>query len=683
VNRNLITRMGIASGLVACLVAVTFGFVLRAVEDMREASSRQQASAERLVRLARADARPDVLAREALVGEAAEQRAEDAELRAKTLGVVGIGGSSVLLLLLTWYLAQAIVVPVRRTASAAKRLAAGDLTARVVEEGDAEPVELARSFNRMAASLQAQQGELAGQNRELGSQRLELEHALGQLEAEKRRVERFYRVGERLSSALEIDALAHVALQELGDAAGADVGVLYAVTPDDPRTLSRAATRGLHDADLPGALHPGDGLAGRALAERRTITGARTGQPLRLPAFGREVGVRHEAHVPLRLGDRVLGVVSLARLDDRPFEDSRLYLVERLADQAAVALSNVVSFRRALRQARINRAVLDATPDPVGLFDVEGRLVVQNEPMAVVTSEIGDERDVDLPGEDPDREARDEVTVGARTYSRYAAPVRDATGARMGRVVVLNDVSAERESERMKDEFFALVSHELRTPLTSIIGYLELVLGDEEDLSEDARRFLEVVQRNGKRLLRLVGDMLFVAQVEAGRLSLERSTIDLWAIASEAVEAARPQADRGRVQLGLQADRVPPMLGDRDRFGQMLDNLISNALKFTPDGGHVEVRLLDAGDRAVLEISDDGIGIAPADQAQLFERFYRSQVASERQIQGAGLGLTIVRTIVEAHGGTITLSSREGVGTTFRVELPYQQPALVHEEALA
>jgi signal transduction histidine kinase len=230
-----------------------------------------------------------------------------------------------------------------------------------------------------------------------------------------------------------------------------------------------------------------------------------------------------------------------------------------------------------------------------------------------------------------------------------------------------------QEGERLKDEFFALVSHELRTPLTSIIGYLELVLDDEETLSDDARRFLEVVERNAKRLLRLVGDMLFVAQVEAGRLSLESAQVDLGVVAAEAVEAARPAAERSGVTLTLTATPVRSLAGDRDRFGQMLDNLISNALKFTPDGGSVHVHLDDTGDSAVVAVSDTGMGIPDEEQKRLFERFFRASTATSRAVPGAGLGLTIVKTIVEAHGGTVGLTSTEGEGTTVRIELPYQR----------
>ena len=228
-----------------------------------------------------------------------------------------------------------------------------------------------------------------------------------------------------------------------------------------------------------------------------------------------------------------------------------------------------------------------------------------------------------------------------------------------------------RALDALKDEFVASVSHELRTPLTSIKGYLELVLdGEAGDLNEEQREYLGTVNRNSERLLRLVGDLLLVAQADAGRLELILGDIDLGTVAQESVESARPSAAAKRIQLELSADALPPLQGDRARLAQLLDNLVSNALKFTPEGGHVTVSLAQGDGRAVLEVRDTGIGIPAAEQEQLFERFFRARGATDRAIQGTGLGLSIARMIAESHGGQISFESVEGVGTTFRVELP-------------
>jgi signal transduction histidine kinase len=230
------------------------------------------------------------------------------------------------------------------------------------------------------------------------------------------------------------------------------------------------------------------------------------------------------------------------------------------------------------------------------------------------------------------------------------------------------------ELDRMKDDFVASVSHELRTPLTSIRGYLELVLdGEAGDLRDEQREFLAIVDRNADRLLHVVGDLLFVAQVGAGRIALEASPTDVEEVVREAAEAARPAAAAKGIKLELDVDGIGELTADRARLAQVLDNLISNAVKFTPSGGCVAVRSSRDGDVAIVEVSDTGMGISEEDQGKLFQRFFRADSATDQAIQGTGLGLAIVKAIVEAHDGAISVVSASGKGTTFRVELPIER----------
>ena len=225
------------------------------------------------------------------------------------------------------------------------------------------------------------------------------------------------------------------------------------------------------------------------------------------------------------------------------------------------------------------------------------------------------------------------------------------------------------ELDRLKDEFVALVSHELRTPLTSIIGYIDL-LRDERAAEMNAGHFAEVIQRNAERLLRLVGDLLFLSQMQSGKLALEVRDTDLAVIAADAVEEVRPEAERKHIDLTLSVTPVPHLAVDPTRMAQLLGNLISNALKFSPDDGKVEVSLAAEGNEAVLSVADTGIGIPAADRERVFERFFRTEAATQRVIPGSGLGLTISKAIVEAHQGTIAVRSDEGHGSTFTVRLP-------------
>jgi signal transduction histidine kinase len=228
-----------------------------------------------------------------------------------------------------------------------------------------------------------------------------------------------------------------------------------------------------------------------------------------------------------------------------------------------------------------------------------------------------------------------------------------------------------REMDRMKDMFVSSVSHELRTPLTSIVGYIELLLDEDEfdNLEDEQREFLEIIDRNCHRLTRLVDDILFMARVDAGRLSLELEAVDMAKLASAAVESAGPFAARKNQTLVLEAEPdLPALQADPTRMSQLVDNLISNGIKYTIEGGTVTVVVSRSGDNVHIEVRDTGVGIPPDELERLFVRFFRASTSGVAQ--GTGLGLSIVKSIVEAHRGTIDVHSKLGVGTTFLVDLP-------------
>ena len=227
------------------------------------------------------------------------------------------------------------------------------------------------------------------------------------------------------------------------------------------------------------------------------------------------------------------------------------------------------------------------------------------------------------------------------------------------------------EADRVKDEFVALISHDLRTPLTSVMGYVELALDDELEppLDTERRSYLEVVSRSSHRLLRLVDDLLFVARLQAGRLDLTPSVQDLRNLARQAAEEARRRADAKGIDLVFESSGPVPVDVDKGRIFQLLDNLVSNAIKFTPQGGRVEVAVASNGE-AVLEVRDTGVGFTEAEAARVFDRFFRTDAAVEGQVPGTGLGLFIAQAITEAHGGRISALPREGGGAVFRIVLP-------------
>jgi signal transduction histidine kinase len=261
-------------------------------------------------------------------------------------------------------------------------------------------------------------------------------------------------------------------------------------------------------------------------------------------------------------------------------------------------------------------------------------------------------------------------------------PRLDRSGEIVGYLFVAYDQTKAREVARLKDEFVGLISHELRTPLSSILGYLELLRDDEDaPLSESQLRYLGVAERNAHRLLRLVGDLLFTAQVESGKFNLDQKEQDLVPIILASVESARPVATAAGITLHTELVEGLIVNGDSVRIGQACDNLISNAIKFTPSGGSVTLGLSEAGPNVVITVKDTGMGIAASELDKLFSRFFRASTATRNAVPGVGLGLVITRAIIRAHGGDMGVTSEEGHFTCFSITLPLANHANVLEGA--
>jgi signal transduction histidine kinase len=227
------------------------------------------------------------------------------------------------------------------------------------------------------------------------------------------------------------------------------------------------------------------------------------------------------------------------------------------------------------------------------------------------------------------------------------------------------------ELDRLKDEFVATASHELRTPLTSLSGYLEMSLDPAEGtLSPTREAHLKIVQRNADRLSSLVDQLLFLARADSHPLALDREPVDLGGILDEAAESARPAAGAKNITLVIEEGLPLRTLADRPQLLRVVDNLVTNAIKFTPDGGSVRLTARLEGESAVLEVMDTGVGIPRAEQPDLFNRFFRGTSATEKAVPGSGLGLAISQVIAEAHGSSLEVESAPGAGSAFRLALP-------------
>ena len=226
---------------------------------------------------------------------------------------------------------------------------------------------------------------------------------------------------------------------------------------------------------------------------------------------------------------------------------------------------------------------------------------------------------------------------------------------------------------RTKDDFLALVGHELRTPLTSITTYAQLLTDNPECWDTDGPQLLGVIRRNTQSLTAIINDLLDLAGLESGHITIRPADTDLAELVREGIDAVRVAAGRRSITIVADLPAAVPLHGDPQRLRQMLDNVLSNAVKYSHQGGRVTVTLAEQGGVATLSVADTGIGIPPAERDRLFQRFFRSSTARERNVPGTGLGLVVTRAIVERHGGRISAAHNEP-GTTMVIRLPTVAP---------
>jgi signal transduction histidine kinase/CHASE3 domain sensor protein len=649
----------------------------------------------------------------ALSGSRDSAAAADAH-RAILIAAIGLAGCILLLTLAAAYIARAVVRPLGRLALATDRIRQGDLHVAVPVGRDDEVGQLGEAFNAMARALEESRGELESQNAELEmqaieleerqtdlteaaqevrAQRDELERTASQLAEEKRRAELYGDFADGLAAEADGDALARLALATLVDVAGADVGVLYAAGWRDEERWTLAAVHGLDAGQIADQMTAGgEGLSARAVVRDEVVHVQQDEAGLRVRTLAGDAPVRWELHVALRKGERAIGVAVLGAVTGRAFVDSEAPTLRRLAAQAAVALAEASSSAQRRWLGQVNRVVLDSVREGIALVGLDHELLLSNTAMEGLASRlampipaaIGTRgADLDTARTDPeayfaqwedilsdaDEPSSDELAISdpPLVLERYTAPVDDLDGGRIGRLVVLRDVTREREGERLKSDLMATVSHELRTPLASVLGYAELLR--TRNLDPATRdEILGTVHREAKRLSALIDDFLDLQTIEQDRLVLAREPFTVQQLLLEQVRIFAGQSEAHRVELvPARGDVVAH--GDRARIAQVVANLLSNAIKYSPAGGDVRVEAQPAGDEVLVSVTDQGVGIPAAEQPHVFEKFFRVQRADLR-IGGTGLGLALAHEIVVAHGGRMGFESVEHQGSRFWFALP-------------
>ena len=536
-----------------------------------------------------------------------------------------------------------------------------------------------------------------------------LEEERDRLEATVRALRTALRVVENVSSAFQRERILAAVTEALTRNFGAAAARVWLVGPGDLCKTCDLADRChnrkscLHLVEH-GGLGPldrvlrrvpiGEFSVGRVAAQGGMITCDRLDQEPGLADadWARIERLKSFAGYPLIHEGRLLGVVAMwsrDRLRDEVLEALRI-----LARHAATAIAGAqlihdvrAESEKSQAATRQIEALVQASRSGVLLVDGRARVAFVNSafrrlfalddheltgwPVAAVEAAArrvlgtqslqGDDRELEvhLPGEPKPRVLRS-----------YSARVAGASGEPIGWMGVYDDVTRDREVDRMKTEFISTVSHELRTPLTSIKASMALLLGENPGLDEESTGLLEVSKRNADRLVRLVNDILDVSKIEAGRLQLDPKDHEVGALCAEAVASLSGFAQNVGVAVRTEiADGLPRVRADSDRVVQVLTNLLSNALKFSPCGATVDLRAGRRGAAVFFEVRDSGPGIPLEFRDKLFTRFAQADRARREQ-EGTGLGLAISRALVLAHGGEIWVESEPGKGAAFFFTLP-------------
>jgi signal transduction histidine kinase len=439
---------------------------------------------------------------------------------------------------------------------------------------------------------------------------------------------------------------------------------------------------------------------------------------------------RSELAVPLKIGQRVIGVLDVQNDELNAFDpEDDVAILQALGDQVAIAIENARLFEEleeheatlkervrerteelaaALRHQKIEadrtRAIVEGIADGVMVFDASHKVIMINPtaesildlPVPIALRQ--DMRDLIKEADEAfDREAaltvltvlsalvssrerleagepltQTRFQIGERTITASFTPLALTDEGPFNVVAVFRDITKEAEIDRMKSEFLSMAAHELRTPMTSIKGYSDMLLmGLAGEYDERQKQFLDIIKGNVDRVLEMVNEFSEISHLESGALQLDAKPLHMDDLVSEVVVSLRPQIEAKEINLNVE---VPPdspeVWGDRTRVIQILTNLVTNAYKYTPDGGRIAITAQWVDDSMQVDVADTGIGIAPQDQEKLFTRFFRADHPGVRRVAGTGLGLSITKSIVEVHGGRIWVRSQLGEGSTFSFTLP-------------
>jgi PAS domain S-box-containing protein len=509
-----------------------------------------------------------------------------------------------------------------------------------------------------------------------------------------RQREYLLQISRAMTSRLDLPSLLSLILSSAAEMVRAEAGVI-ALHRGTGNTLAIRASYGIPAGLLPRFAPLLSGFPAMAhdyaipdLQARLT----RVAQAIRLP-------LKQVVALPLTLDDHLLGLIYLFRSGSIAFSENDQSVLASFVDQAAIAVRNAQLYQQVTAEKQQLDAIIQRSADGVMILDPALHIRVFNQALVRMTGWPAEKAlgrpcyevlDLEVTagknlcgaetGKASFPEGKPLTAEGVLTrpggtqidVSLTYTPLYNEDGELSEVIANMVDITRFREAEEMKSTFVSIVSHELKTPVSLIKGYAGTLA--REDAAWDAatvREGLQVIDEEADRLNDLINNLLDASRIQAGAFKIERAEVCLARVAERVVENFRMQTESHRFILDFPQD-FPDVLGDEERLRQVLNNLVSNAIKYSPNGGEIRVGGWADEETATVYVADQGIGIPAEDQANLFQRFFRVDSSLRRSTQGTGLGLYLCKSIVEAHGGRIWLRSEPGKGTTIFFALPLQ-----------
>ncbi|MEE9216512.1 MAG: ATP-binding protein [Anaerolineales bacterium] len=551
-----------------------------------------------------------------------------------TIGAVLIVGVNLM--------SRRLTLPLRQMASTAESIARGDLNRHISGKGEDEIGRLSTSFERMRISLKARLDEL---NLLLST-------------------------SQSMSESFDLDQALPEVLGKIRDLTGAETVRLV---------LESGSYQAGHGGRGWGSLDLGIVRLSRSRGQFALENPSRAGAVLDMA----DVLDRLESliAIPVSHEDEFVGALWLGYRTPRAFAASETKLLTIFASQLGISLANVGLYHRAEQERSRLMTILDSTPDAVIVTDSEGRISLANPAAEAVLTGRADEmvgRPIDDAIGPPElkklltrpRMSEQAIEIKAEGGRVLYAVASEVPGGQTGRVCVLSDVTQFKILDTLKSEFVSTVSHDLRAPLTLMRGYTTM-LSNVGPVNEQQQEFLDKILTSVDRMSKLVDDLLDLGRIETG-IGLSPEPVEIPLIAQDILTTFRPQALNKRVSLEIELDdAMRPLQADPMLLRQAVSNLVDNAIKYTDSGGRVILRAEQVDGRQIIQVEDTGVGIAPADQPRLFEKFFR---LGKDDTKGSGLGLAIVKSIVEQHHGRVSVESRLGMGSKFTIAIPMLVP---------